>query len=137
MPPWYTARAREIWEGDIWPEEACSAETVAAVGADAVAVVVMGAGLRINVVVVAVVLPLPRELAADKDETGMLTSVPPWPLVTDKGSWMRSGWPVAIMLLPDAVFNRRVPIGLCVVMPVAKLEAALEVEVISWRMGAC
>lgn len=41
------------------------------------------------------------------------------------------------MLLPEAVFNSRVPVGLCVVMPVVKVEGALEVEGISWRMGAC
>lgn len=95
-----------------------------------------GAGLSIKVAVV-VVLDLFSVLAADKEETGMLTSVPGWPLAIDKGSWMSSGWPVAIMLLPGAVFSSRVPVGLCVVMPVAKVEAALAVEVISWRMGAC
>lgn len=136
-PPWYTARAREIWAGDIWAVEACSAETVATAGAETAAVVMGGAALRIKVAVEAVVLALVSELAADNEETGMLTSVPAWPLVIDKGSWMRSGWPVAIMLLPGAVFSSRVPVGLCVVMPVAKVVPALEVEVISWRIGAC
>lgn len=41
------------------------------------------------------------------------------------------------MLLPEAVFSSRVPVGLFVVMPVANVEGALEVEEISWRMGAC
>lgn len=108
-PPWYTARAREIWPEDIWPLEPWRAGTVAAAGAEAVTVVVAGAGLRINVAVEAVVLALLSELAADKEETGMLTSVPAWPF-TDKGSWMRSGWPVATMLLPGAVFSRSVPV---------------------------
>ncbi len=76
------------------------------------AVVMAGAGLSMKVAVEAVVLALLSELAADKEETGMLTSVPAWPLVIDKGSWMRSGWPVAIMLLPGAVFSSRVPVGL-------------------------
>lgn len=111
-PPWYTARARESWADDIWPVEAWSAETVAAVGAEAGAVVMAGAGLSIKVAVEAVVLVLLSEPAADKEETGMLTSVPAWPLVIDKGSWMRSGWPVVIMLLPGAVFSSRVPVGL-------------------------
>lgn len=44
---------------------------------------------------------------------------------------MSSGWPAATMLFPGAVFNSRVPVGLWVVMPVAKVEAALEVEGIS------
>lgn len=101
------------------------------------AVVIAGPGLSIKVAVEVVVLDLFSVLAADKEETGMLTSVPGWPLAIDKGSWMSSGWPVAIMLLPGAVFSSRVPVGLCVVMPVAKVEAALAVEVISWRMGAC
>lgn len=92
--------------------EACSAGTVATTGVEAAAVVVTGAGLRIKVVVEAVVLALLSELAADKEETGMLTSVPAWPLAIDKGSWIRSGWPVAIMLLPGAVFSSRVPVGL-------------------------
>lgn len=91
--------------------EACRAGTVAAAEADTGAVVVAGAGLSIKVVVEAVVLALFRELAADKEDTGMLTSVPAWPF-TDKGSWMRSGWPVAIMPLPGAVFSSRVPVGL-------------------------
>lgn len=82
---------------------------MATAGAEAVAVVVAGAGLSINVAVEAVVLDLFSELAADKEETGMLTSVPAWPF-TDKGNWMRSGWPGAIMLLPGAVFRRRVPV---------------------------
>lgn len=92
--------------------EACSAGMVATAGLEAAAVVVAGAGLRIKVVVEAVVLALLSELAADKEETGMLTSVPGWPLVTDKGSWIRSGWPVAIMPLPGPVFSSRVPVGL-------------------------
>lgn len=70
-----------------------------------------GAGFSIKVVVEAVVLALLSELAVDKEETGMLTSVPAWPLVIDKGSWMSSGWPVAIMPLPGAVFSSRVPGG--------------------------
>lgn len=82
---------------------------MATAGAEAVAVVVAGAGLSINVAVEAVVLALFSELAADKEETGMLTNVPAWPF-TDKGSWMRSGWPVAIMPLPGAVFSRSVPV---------------------------
>lgn len=109
-PPWYTARAREIWVGDIWPVEAWSAGTVATAGAQAGEVVVAGAGLSIKVAVGVVVLALLSELAADKEETGMLTSVPAWPLVIDKGSWMRSGWPAAMMLLPVAVFSSRVPV---------------------------
>lgn len=109
---------------------------MAAAGAEAGAVVVIGAGLSIKVVVEAVVLALFSELAADKEETGMLTSVPAWPF-TDKGSWMRRGWPVATMLLPVAVFSSSVPVGLCVVMPVARVEAALELELINWRIGAC
>lgn len=117
--------------------EACRAGTVAAAGAEAAAVVVAAAGLSIKVAVDAVVLALLRELAADKDDTGMLTSVPVWPLVMDKGSWIRSGCPVATMPLPGAVFSSRVPVGLWVVMPVARVEAAFEVDVISWRMGAC
>lgn len=97
---------------DIRPVEACSAGTVATTGAEAAAVVVTGAGLRIKVAVEVVVLALLSELAADKEETGMLTSVPAWPLAIAKGSWIRSGWPVAIMLLPGAVFSSRVPVGL-------------------------
>lgn len=85
---------------------------MAAAGAAAGAVVVVGAVLSIKVAVEAVVLALLSELAADREETGMLTSVPAWPLVTDRGSWMRSGWPVAIMPLPGAVFRSRVPVGL-------------------------
>lgn len=88
--------------------EACRAGTVAAAGAEVV--VVTGAGLSIKVAVEAVVLALFSELAADKEETGMLTSVPAWPF-TDRGSWMRSGWPVAIMPLP-VVFSSSVPVGL-------------------------
>lgn len=110
---------------------------MAAAGAEAGAVVVTGAVLSINVAVDAVVLVLLSELAADKEETGMLTRAPGWPLAIDKGSWMRSGWPGATMLLPGAVFNSRVPVGLWVVMPVAKLGAGLDVEVISWRIGPC
>lgn len=109
---------------------------MAAAGAGADAVVVAGAGFSIKVVVVAVVLALLRELAADREETGMLTSVPGWPFM-DNGSWMRSGWPVVTMPLPEVVFSSRVPVGLWVLMPVARLEAALEVEVMSWRMGVC
>lgn len=41
------------------------------------------------------------------------------------------------MPLPEAVFSSRVPAGLWLVMLVAKVVAALAVEVISWRMGAC
>lgn len=41
------------------------------------------------------------------------------------------------MPLPGAVFSSRVPVGLWLVMPVAKVDAALAVEVISWRMGVC
>lgn len=92
--------------------EACSAGTVATAAADAGAVVVVGAGLSIKVAVDAVVLALLRELAADREETGMLTSVPAGPLATDRGSWMRSGWPAATMPLPGAVFRSRVPVGL-------------------------
>lgn len=43
---------------------------------------------------------------------------------------MSNGWAVAIILLPGAVFRTRVPVGLCVVIPVALLEAALEVVLI-------
>lgn len=85
---------------------------MATAGAEADEVVVAGAGLSIKVVVEAVVLALVSELAADKEETGMLTSVPGWPLAIDKGSWIRSGWPAATMLLPGAVFSSRVPVGL-------------------------
>lgn len=109
---------------------------MAVVGAEAGAVVVAFAGLRMKVVVEAVVLALLREVAADREETGMFTTVPGWPL-TDTGSWMRSGWPAVIMLLPGAVFSSRVPVGLCVLMPAARLVAALDVEVMSWRMGVC
>lgn len=111
-PPWYTARAREIWAEDIWPGEAWSAGAVATAGVEADEVVVTGAGLSIKVVVEAVVLALLSELAAGKEETGMLTSVPGWPLAIDKGSWISSGWPAATMLLPEAVFSSRVPVGL-------------------------
>lgn len=90
--------------------EAWSAGTVATAGAEAGEVVIAGAGLSIKVAVEVVVLDLPSELAADKEETGMLTSVPAWPLAIDKGSWMRSGWPAAIRLLPEAVFSSRVPV---------------------------
>lgn len=48
---------------------------------------------------------------------------------------MRSGCPAVIIPLPGAVFNSSVPVELCVVMAVVKLETALEVEAISWRMG--
>lgn len=41
------------------------------------------------------------------------------------------------MLLPVAVFSSRVPVGLWLVMPVAKVDAAFDVEVISWRIGVC
>lgn len=41
------------------------------------------------------------------------------------------------MPVPGAVFSNRVPVGLWVVMAVAKVVTGLEVEVISWRMGAC
>lgn len=109
-PPWYTARAREIWAEVIWPVEAWSAGTVATADTEAGEVAVEGAGLSINVAVGVVVLALLSELAAVREETGMLTSVPAWPLVIDKGSWMRSGWPAAIMLLPEAVFSSRVPV---------------------------
>lgn len=85
---------------------------MAAAGAETGAVVVVGAGLSIKVAVEAVVLALLSELAADKEDTGMLTSVPAWPLAIDKGSWMRSGWPVATMPLPVAVFSNKVPWGL-------------------------
>lgn len=81
--------------------------TGAGTGADVTA----EAGLIIKAVVDDVVLALLRELAAEKEDTGMLTSVPVWPLATDKGSWMSRGWPVAIMLLPGAVFNSKVPVG--------------------------
>lgn len=65
--------------------------------------VVVGAGFSIKVVeaVVFVLLRLPR--------LGMLTT---WPLVIDIGRWMSSGWPVATMPLPGAVFSSRVPVGL-------------------------
>lgn len=69
------------------------------------------AGLMIKAVADEVVLALLSELAAEKEDTGMLTNVPAWPLATDKGSWMSRGWPVAIMLLPGAVFNNKVPVG--------------------------
>lgn len=85
---------------------------MAAAGTEAGAVVMAGAGFSIKVVVEAVVFALLSELAVDKEETGMLTSVPAWPLVIDKGNWMSSGWPVVIMLLPGAVFSSRVPVGL-------------------------
>lgn len=135
-PPWYTARARVIWAGAIWAAEAWSVGTVATAGAKAGEVVMGGAGLSMNVVV-EVVLALPSEPAADSEDMGMLTSVPVWPLVIDNGSWMRSGWPPAIKLPPLAVFSTSVPMGLCVVMPVARLEPAFEVVLISWRMEAC
>lgn len=117
--------------------EAWRVGTVAAAWAEAGAVVIAEAGLSIKVAVDEVVLALLSELAADKEETGILTSVPAWPFATDKGSWMSSGWPVVIMLLPEAVFSSTGTVGLCVVMPVANVEGALEVEGISWRMGAC
>lgn len=127
-PPWYTARASEIWAGDM-----CEAWR-AGIGTEeeATEVVQEGAGLRMNVAVGVVHLALLREVTAEKVETGMLTSVPGCPLVIDKGTWMRSGGPW------EAVFNSRwVPVGLWVVMPVPRDEATLEAEVISWRMGAC
>lgn len=55
-------------------------------GAETGAVVVVEAGLSIKVVVEAVVLALLRELAADSEETGMLTSVPAWPLAIEIGN---------------------------------------------------
>lgn len=61
-----------------------------------------------KVVVEGVVLALVSEVAADKEETGKLTSVPVWPL-TDSGSWITRGWPAATMLLPGAVFSTSVP----------------------------
>lgn len=118
------------------PVEAWNEGTVATVGPEAEEVVIAEAGLSIKVVVVVVVLALLWDVAADREETGMLTSIPPWPLVIDKGSWMRSGWPAAIMLLPLGVFSS-VPVELWVVMPPVRVEPALEVVVISWRMGAC
>lgn len=85
---------------------------MAAAGVEAGAVVIAEAGLSIKVAVDDVVLALFSELAADKLETGMLTSVPACPLGIDKGSWMSNGWPVVIMELPGAVFRSRVPVGL-------------------------
>lgn len=67
----------------------------------------VGADLRIKVVG-AVVFALFKEVAAFKEETGMLTSVPVWPFVMDKGNWMSRGWPVAIM----PFFNTSVLVGL-------------------------
>ena len=55
--------------------EAWIAGAVAAAGTETGAVVMAGAGLSIKVAV-EVVLTLLSELAADKEETGMLTSVP-------------------------------------------------------------
>lgn len=49
---------------------------VAAVEVGAGAVLAAGEGLRMKVVVVGVVLALFREVAAAKEETGKLTSVP-------------------------------------------------------------
>lgn len=95
------------------------------------------AGLSMKVAVAAVVLALLSELTADKLDTGMLTRVPAGPLGMDKGSWMSSGCPEATMPLPGAVFSSRVPVGLWLVMPVARVDAALEEEVISWRIGVC
>jgi len=94
----------------MWPAAAWSAGTVAT--APAAKVVMAGAGLRINVAVVVVVLALPSEPPAESVETGKLTRVPPWPVVIDNGSWMRSGWPPAIKLFPLAVFSSSVPVGL-------------------------
>lgn len=74
VPPWYTARARDIWPEDIWAEEAWSAGTEAAAGIAGTVVVVV-AVFSINVAVDAVVLALLSDAAADK-ETGMLTRVP-------------------------------------------------------------
>lgn len=85
---------------------------MAADGVETGAVVIAEAGLSIKVAVDDVVLALFSELAADKLETGMLTSVPACPLGIDKGSWMSNGWPGVIMLLPGAVFRSRVPVGL-------------------------
>lgn len=84
---------------------------MATVEIGAEAALVEGGDLIIKVVVVGVVLDLVRVLAADKDETGKLTSVPVWPFM-DRGSWMTSGWPGAIMLVPEVVFSRRVPVWL-------------------------
>lgn len=50
---------------------------------------------------------------------------------------MTSGWPAATMPLPGVVFSTSVPVWLWVVMAVAKVEAALELEVISCRMEPC
>jgi len=100
---------------------------------------VVVAGFNMNVVVVGVVvLALPRELTAEKVDTGRLTSVPPCPLATDNGSCMSSCCPWATMPLPEVVFTRRVPVELWVViLPGAREEMALGVEVINWRIGVC
>lgn len=90
------------------PEEACRVGRAAAVEVGADAVLAAGEGLRMKVVVDGVVLALFREVAAAKEETGKLTRVPVWPL-TDRGSWMTSGWPAVTMPLPGVVFSTRVP----------------------------
>lgn len=74
-PPWYTARAREIWEVGTGAAEAWRAGTVAAVKVLGTTEEDVGADLRIKVVG-AVVFALFKEVAAFKEETGMLTSVP-------------------------------------------------------------
>lgn len=81
------------------------------IGAETDAEVTAGAGLIIKAVVADVVLALLSELAAEKEDTGMLTNVPAWAFATESGSWMSRGWPVVIMLLPAAVFSNKVPVG--------------------------
>lgn len=129
LPPWKMARATDIWLVEPW-----RAETVVVTGAETV--VTAEAGLIRKAVVDDVVLALLSELAAEKEDTGMLTNVPVWPLATDNGSWISRGWPVVIMLLPGAVFNNKVPVGFWEVRAVGRGEAAFEVEVMSWRTGA-
>lgn len=109
------------------------AETVVVAGAETGAEVTAEAGLIIKAVVDDVVLALLSELAAGKEETGILTNVPVWPLA----NWMSRGCPVVIMLLPGAVFNNNALAGFWEVRAVGRGEAALEVEVMSWRTGAC
>lgn len=132
LPPWKTARATDIWLLEPW-----RAEIVVVTGAEIGAEVTAEAGLIIKAVVDVVVLALLSELAAEKEDTGMLTNVPAWPLATDNGSWMSRGWPVVIMLPPGAVFNNNVPVGFWELKAVGRGETAFEVEVMSWRTGAC
>lgn len=85
-----------------------------------------------------VVLALLSELAAAKEDTGMLTRVPAPPLaMAERGSWMRSGWPFwPTTLEPEVVLRSRVPVGPLWEVTVHR-EAELEEVGISCRMEPC